>query len=565
MTYDSLMLRRMVAEINELAGARVQRVFPTSRQEIVLELALRAPLPQIVINVSADAGRAHRDDDREPALGADTPLADVLRRHLRGATLLSARQVQFDRVLCLEFANAEGMGPGARRTLVAEVMGRLSNLLLLDERDFILECSRHVTTRVNRVRESLPGEAYAAVPDFGKLDPTTATPAALAARWPDEPALLTAWVRQTLQGASDVLLAVLLDRLGLPEDATTAALPDPGGPDQLLSALQALINAAEQPGPAHVGRRGQQRPVAYPVALPHGWEVLGEEGSLSAACRSLAHRAAEAAELRQLRERLAGVLRAALEKVRRRESERAAALTKAERADEWRRRGEIILAHVWALEPGQSELVAEDWESGAEVTIPLDPRQTPQEQAQEQFRRYKKLQRVRERVPALLEQARTERQELEDLLDQVAEGELRDLRLVEEEMTGQGLLKAPRRRPTTKADYRSTETPEGYAVIYGRSALENAAVLRAARPDDLWLHVQGCPGGHVVIRTNNRPDEVPQSALMEAARLAARQSRRRRDTVVEVDVTLVKHLQHMRHGPPGHVVYREFRTLLVKP
>jgi len=98
--------------------------------------------------------------------------------------------------------------------LVAEIMGRLSNLLLLDERDFILECSRHVTTRVNRVRESLPGEAYAAVPDFGKLDPTTATAAALAARWPAEPALLTVWVRQTLQGASDVLLAVLLSFIG---------------------------------------------------------------------------------------------------------------------------------------------------------------------------------------------------------------------------------------------------------------------------------------------------------------------------------------------------------------
>jgi len=127
------------------------------------------------------------------------------------------------------------------------------------------------------------------------------------------------------------------------------------------------------------------------------------------------------------------------------------------------------------------------------------------------------------------------------------------------------LLKAPKRRPDTKADYRRTETPEGFPIIYGRSALENAAVLKAARSTDLWFHVQGAPGGHVVIRTDNQPERVPMSALTEAARLAARQSRRRRDTAVEVDYTLVKHLQHTRGAPPGHVVYREFKTVLVKP
>jgi predicted ribosome quality control (RQC) complex YloA/Tae2 family protein len=116
-----------------------------------------------------------------------------------------------------------------------------------------------------------------------------------------------------------------------------------------------------------------------------------------------------------------------------------------------------------------------------------------------------------------------------------------------------------------KAEYRRTETPDGCALIYGRSALENAAVLKAARSNDLWFHVQGAPGGHVVIRTNNRPDDVPQPAIIEAARLAAKQSRRRRDTTVEVDYTLVKHLQRSRNAPPGHVIYREFKTVLVKP
>lgn len=571
MTFDSLMLRRIAAEIDELRGTHVVRVFPTARLEFVLEMRARVALPQIVLNVSAELGRAHRDDDLEPVLGVDTPLADVLRRHLRGATLLSARQEQFDRVLIVEFGNAEGLGPASRRTLIAEIMGRHSNLLLLDERDYILECARHVTARVNRVRQLLPGEAYVPVPDFGKLDPMGATPEQLAERLPDEPQPLTAWLREVLQGGSDVMLAVLLDRLRLPEHATT----QDAAPERLLSVFQALMAEAERPGGATIARVGQpfdelrvatRAKVAYPVPLPEGWTVLEEHESLSAACRAVHAETASAAAIGQLRQRLTGALQAALEKVRRREHERQAALDKAARADEWRRRGELLMANVWAIETGQEEFVGEDWETGEPVAIPLDPRLSPQQNAGAQFERYKKLQRVRRRVPPLLREAQGERLELEDLLDQVEEGGLRELRLLEEEMSARGLLKsARRRRPEVKADYRRAETPEGYALIYGRSALENAAVLKAARPDDLWFHVQGAPGGHVVVRTDNKPEAVPPSAIQEAARLAARQSRRRRDTAVEVDYTPVKHLQRMRNAPPGHVIYREFKTVIVKP
>lgn len=560
MTFDSLMMRRIVAEINELRGTRVGRVFPVARLEFVLDFSLRSPLPQVTINASAEAGRVHRDEDREPVLGVDTPLADVLRRHLRGATLLEARQHQFDRVMMLDFGNAEGMGPASRRTLVAEVMGRHSNLLLLDERDYILECARHVTARVNRVRQLLPGEAYVPVPDFDKLDPAQATVEQLAGRLPETPQPLAAWVREVLQGASDVLLAVLPDRLKLPAPATTEDVTA----QDLLATLQGLIAQADQPGAAVVARHGK-KPVAYPVSLPADWPKVGEAPSLSEAMRRLASEAAASTEAAQLRQRLAAVATAALEKARRREHERRTALEKSERAEHWRRQGELLMANLWAMQPGQEAFIGEDWETGEQVTIPLDPRLSPQENAQALFSRYKKLQRVRQRVPALLAEAREAREELEDLLDQIAEGGAPELRLLEQEMSERGLLKAPRRRQELAIDYRRTETPEGYALIYGRSALENAAVLKAARPDDLWFHVQGAPGGHVVIRTNNRPDQVPQSVVIEAARLAAKQSRRRRDALVEVDYTPAKHLQRVRNAAPGHVIYRQFKTILVRP
>lgn len=571
MTCDSLMLRRIVAELGELAGAKVARVFPTSRLEVVIEFGSRRALPQVVLNCGADLGRVHRADDCEPTVGADTPLSDVLRRHLRGATFTGAWQWQFDRVVWLEFSNAEGMGPQSRRSLVAEIMGRHSNLLLLDgvsethdsaDDLEILECARHVTARVNRVRQSLPGEPYVPPPTFGKLNPVELTVEELAAALPAEPEPLAQWLRSTIQGGSDAFLAVLLQRLGVADDDTTAKAADIV--PQAVEALRGMLAEAEGGAGAYVARPPGKAPLVYPLPLPHGWEELGEYGTLSAACQMLHRQLAQAGEATQVRQRLRGALGTALEKARRREDERQLSLDKAAHADEVRHRADMVLAYLHEIGPQQSEVTVDDWTTGEKVTVALDPSRSPQQNAQALFDRYKKLQRVIERVPALLAEARQEREYLEDLLDQVESAGLEDLRLIEAEMVDRELLKAPRKRREVKVDYRRTEI-EGYSVLYGRSGLENAAVLKAARPDDLWFHVQNAPGGHVVIRTDNRPDSVPQSTLIQAAKLAAKQSRRRRDATVEVDYTLIKHLQRSKGAPPGFVVYRQFRTLLIRP
>ena len=582
MTCDSLMLRRMVTELEEFKGARVARAFPQGKAEFVLEFSTRRELPQVVLSSSSELGRVHRAEGLEPVIGADTPLADVVRRHLKGATFLGVTQLQFDRVLRLEFGNAEGMGPQSRRSLVAEIMGRHSNLLLLDERDYILECARHVTSRVNRVRQSLPGEAYMPPPEFDKVEPETLTPQRLRELLPEDPMPLAKWLRSIIQGASDVFLAVLLWRQGLGDNVFVGGASSPDGEQERQSGLEApptsegdlewllrtmreMMREAEAPGAGYLAVPPGKQPLAYPLPLPPDWEPLGTLPSLSHACQMLQRQVAQAGQARQIRQRLVGVLEAAVVKARRRENERQASIEKAQHAEEYREQGQMLLAHLQLIEPGASEVRLPAWDGGEDVTLRLDPRLSPQQNAQAYFDRYKKMQRIKTRVPALLAEARETREYLEDLLDQAETAQPDELRLLEQEMMEQGLLKAPRRRQEVKAAFRRTETPDGYTLLYGRSGLENAAVLKAAKSEDLWFHVQGAPGGHVVVRTNNRPEAVPQNTLLEAAKLAARQSRRRRDAVVEVDYTPAKHLTRQKGAAPGHVIYREFKTLLVKP
>jgi predicted ribosome quality control (RQC) complex YloA/Tae2 family protein len=566
MTSDSLMLRRLVGEASELVGQRVQRVFPQGRGVVVVEAAGRLAAPQLWINGSGEGCGLLKTADCEPVQGHDTPLTDVLRRHLRGATLMGVQQREFDRVVELEFANCEGLGPQSRRRLIAEIMGRHSNLLLVDERDYILECARHVTARVNRIRQSLPGELYVPPPNFGKLDPSPPQPPAEA--WPliaTPETTLAVWLRQHWQGASDQLTAAVAERTGLQPDSPLGTLGE-GARGKVLQAIAELIAAAQGDGPVYVAGLPNKAPVAYPVPLPAPWQVLREAASLSEACRQLELEGAQSRLNRELQQRLQSGLGAARQKAARTETQRARALAAAAGAEQWRQWGEMLLAYQTQIPAGASEIELENWYTGQRETIPLDPQLSPQDMAQTLFQRYRKLQRVQQRVPPLLAAARRQREYLDDLLDQVEQaGSPDELRLLQAELEQADIIRSSkRRRAESRADYRRTEIA-GYAVIYGRSGLENAAVLREARPDDLWFHVQAAPGGHVVVRSDNRPEQVPDKVLLEAARLAARLSRRRREKIVEVDYTRPKHLNRVKGGPPGYVIYREFRTLVVRP
>ena len=143
MVFDSLCLARIAADIRRQAvGARVDRVFQPSREELVLELRRKMPRPQVMVSWSAEFGRVHLGRDAAPSPGANMPIADVLRRHLRGATVVACEQVNFDRVVHITFANCAGLGPQSRAVLVAEIMGRHANLSL-DEDETIIGCAKH--------------------------------------------------------------------------------------------------------------------------------------------------------------------------------------------------------------------------------------------------------------------------------------------------------------------------------------------------------------------------------------------------------------------------------------
>ena len=590
MLFDSTMLARVAADIERtLIGGNVGRVLQSAYDEVCLESRARAEKPQIILSCNAEFGRVALTSGREPIPGSpDFAFCSALRKHLRGATLVAARQVNYDRILQLDFANCEGLGPQAKRTLIAEIMGRHGNLVLVDHDGEILACARQVTDRVNRYRQTLPGYEYVPPPGGEKLDPAVATGAELQrrlaaavgdVRGKERRNLnLGAALRAQVSGCSDILLAEATARAGLSPETFVDELA-PAEAELIAQALVNISAEACQPGSGFLYSDPEEPargPVfAYPIALRSRleWDAA-ETPDLSAAIEALHERLRSRQGTEQLRRHLQGIATTALQKAATREQERRRSLDAAQGADGFRIRGELLLAHLHAIPSGASVATVPDYytEGTPEIEIPLDPKHTVQENAQAQFDRYRKLKRVLDRVPPLLNEAAQEREYLEGVVEQIELAEsLTELGEIEVELTAEGYVvrkagkAAKLRRPSGPPELPHFVTADGYTVIYGKTGLQNDEVVRQAGNNDIWLHVKDGPGGHVAIRTANKPDKVPESTLIAAAQRAALNSKWRRDSVVEVNYTLAKFVRKAPHGRPGFVYYTDHKTIAVKP
>lgn len=572
MIVDSACVARLVAEAVQYAGGlMIRRVVQPRHDLVALELGRAGPWKCLVIDWSAEFGRLHLSREMPEPGETEQRFGSVLRRQAWGARIESIEQIDFDRLVRIELSNCEQLGPHCRRTLMAELMGRHSNLVLLDEDENIIEAGKHVTTRVNRYRQTVPGLIYVPPPEFDRVHPREADATTIrndGAAVLDQK--LSKWLRGTFHGGSDPFISEVCCRAGLGEDEPLREQPG-GWEERVADALREIALQAETPGPAWIyyTRDGDRPDFAYPVELTHLSERKNETvDSLSLGVERVHGRIIHSQQIGRVRTRLESAVREGRKKAERTLHKRQESVDEASAAELDRERGELLTAYQHQVPPRAEEVTLPRYEHEGELTIELDPTSTAIENAQRYFRRYKKASRMIDLAPRLLAAARHDLEYFDQLQTQIETAEeIEDLGEIERELVDGGYLSAAkqqkRRQQTARRGPRTAETSDGYHLLYGKSGHENDAVLRAAQADDLWFHVRNAAGPHVVLRTNSRPDEVPRSSVMEAARLAAALSSRRRDSKVAVDCTLAKNVNKPRRGHPGLAYYHQADTIVV--
>jgi predicted ribosome quality control (RQC) complex YloA/Tae2 family protein len=571
MTFDALTMHAITAEMRaRLEGGRIDRALLLDRRRVGLEVFARGARFSVVFDLTPDASRLYLTHERpRRASESVTPFSLLLRKYVASSRVISIEQPRLERLLQIRLSARIDDGLPRTVELIAEVMGRRNNLVLVDEDGSIMDVLARVPPSVNPTRPLLPHLRYTPPRSETKIDPSDSGLARAlqhAAATNDGPAWRT--VVAQVAGFSPLASREAIARsAGNPE----APASDVAAWEDVAAAINDLAKPLDtgiwQPSLALGG--GHTLDFApYPLTQFAGAEVVTYP-NMSEAILAAGQREVAAPAFDRLKRPLLEAISARLDQARRKRSSLERSLASADIADELRAAGEAILANAHTLEPGATALT---WEG---KRIDLYPTLSAAENAQSYFKRYTDARDAKSSVPPLLAAVAGEIEHLEEMVVHVelAENE-KEITAIGRELEHAGILRSSVRRK--RLDKRSGEkrsTPTGVharkpllggEILVGGSAAGNDWItFHVAQPEDLWFHARGVPGAHVVLRT---PTGAPtQAQILEAARAAAGKSAARDAGTVEVDYTQRKYVRKIRGGAPGLVTYRHERTVAVAP
>lgn len=548
---DAFLLKRIVAELSgRLRGALVSRVHQPRDREIVLTMWTGREEARLLVSAHSELCRIHLTSMRVPNPPFPPRFCQYLRRHLAGMRLSGISVAPFDRLARMEFQSNRPDAEHVRTTLIAELYGRHANLIYVGKDGFILEPLRTVTPEESRIREVAPGIPYRPLPRPGRVFLPEVTPDDALRIW------TLGW-----EGLSRILPREIS---GLGQElAHEAAGRGKESADDLFAALQSLVRRYEEndfsPG-IGILPTGKKRILPFPCPHAGFVDFLPAPAANEAADRYFGEiaRNLEDAVLRQkIRSRITALLRRERHKLENvgGDEER---LAEGRKGGEY---GETIKTNLASLRKGMTEFRG----------IPLDPAKTPVENMARYFRLYKKARRATEIVRRRKREVGETVYYLESLEAQLASAVTRDdLIAVRQELSGsfppvqQGKKKPPKTDGKTISPQVEERSFRGHSLLIGKNNLGNDRIVKElARPDDLWLHTQGIPGSHVLVR-RSPGREVPDEVVEEAARLAVLHSKAKGSSNVPVFLAEARHVSKFKGAKPGLVRIAKYRTINVR-
>ena len=574
MAFDAGMLACTLSEIRALAlGARIEKVYQPERDEIILQMRSLDGGKRLLINAGSNNPRigfttSQKENPQNPPM-----LCMLLRKYLQGAKLSEITQADFDRVAFLGFDTRDEMGFACRRYLIAELMGKYSNLIFADENKKIITALRTADFSLDSVRQLLPGMTYAPPPSQNKENPLTATRESFSALWQAEPVerRCDKFLMDHFCGIAPVVAREIVF-------ASTGHVDTPLRfcfEDDIWAHFSAVMNRIREENFApSIVMDGD-------AAVEYSFLPLTQYGAME--CRPIASAGALLDQYFQTRDnaqrvhqRAADILRLltnAESRIRKKLELQRGELCECEKGGEYKKMGDLITANIYRLSRGDVTATFDDYETMddegnfAQVTVELDPRLSPSANAQRYYKRYNKTKTAKVELAKQIELGEAELQYIYTVFEALTRAENpTDLSEIRDELYRSGYasrMKTYTLHKQHKPTVMQFETPDGMRVLCGKNNTQNEYIThKLAQKQDYWFHARQVPGSHVLLVTEGR--EPTDLDFTTAAEIAAYYSKAEGDNVA-VDYLLAKHVKKGAGGKPGFVIYHTNWTAYVTP
>ena len=573
MALDGAFLYAVKSETEFLKGSRVEKVYQPSRDEIIIGLRTRQGAYRLLISANANNSRVHItkisvDNPKTPPM-----FCMLLRKHIGGGKLIDIRQDGLERILYLDFECVNELGDVVTITLACEIMGRCSNLVVINQEGKIIDSIKRVDPEMSRERIILPNTCYQLPPREERLNFLEADKITIANRIKStEPAELSKALIKVFEGISPILARewayytskgeYLKSSDVTPEHINRLMLKIEKCRDMLLNGKCCFTVVKDNDG----------------ILKDFSFINIQQYGNLMQTCEY--NSASElldafyaqrdlAVRMKQRANDLFKLLINLNERISRRIAVQSEELEQCGNRDIYKLYGDLLSAEIYKIHKGDTVLVTNNFydENYPEIEIKLDAMKTPSQNIQHYYNEYKKSSTAEKKLAEQIEKGKEELQYIDSVFDALTrattENEITQLRL---ELSEQGYIKSSFRKgkPEKSLPPLEYKSSDGFTILVGRNNIQNDKLsLKLAEKSDIWLHTQLITGSHVLILTDG--ETPPDKTVEEACIIASVNSRGKDSNLVPVDYCLAKYVKKPSGAKPGKVIFTNYKTAFVKP
>ncbi len=572
MAFDGVVLKALVNEFNtKLKELRIEKIYQPEKDEIVLGLRGYKENYKLFISADSNYPRINITDNNYTNPEKPPLFCMLLRKHISSGKIISITQIGSDRVLDIAVSAYNELGDPVEKHLIVEIMGRHSNIILIDDKKIVIDSIKRIDFTVSSKRQLLPGLVYEMAPSQEKQDINN----------PQNDC-----IREKLYGVDDVdadkfmmnifsgvspILSREVAYKALKESKCILTKDDLIKKASLFNELEKQIEKFNKDEfVPNILYSDSSEPKYFSVIKLEQYEDLFKRVEFESPSKMIDAFYNELHFSRKIKLRsqnLSKHIVNLIEKIKKKINIHNDTLLNKDKYEEYKLKGELLSANVYLLKGGEGSIRVLNYYDGKEIAIELDKKLSPAKNIDRYYKLYKKGQKAMEYARAQIEEAENELIYLEGELAFLEKAKSqKDIDDLKDELIKEGYIKEnnkniSKRKKSDKPDIFTFVTKDGFEIYVGKNSRQNEYItFKLSKGNDLWFHVKNYPGAHVLLKSNN--NEFSESSIVCAAEFAAQYCKDSTEKVT-VDYTKIKYVKKIPGGKPGMVTYTNYSTIVV--
>lgn len=576
MALDGIFLSHIKNEIqNDILGARVEKIHQPSKEELVISFRSKSSHRKLLISARANSPRVNFTDIQIENPKTPPMFCMLLRKRLSSSRLICVEQYELERVLLFKFETVNELGDFEKLSLAIEIMGKYSNVILINENNMIIDSLKRVNSEMSSKRLVLPGVEYQLPPAQDKLCLLNESTENVVHRIVDSNKQedLSKRLLSSIQGISPIVCREITFKL-IGENRILNTQISELQKEQLKNEIAQIKNVAKlSSGSPYMILDQSSKPIDITFFFPTQYEnstIIKKFNTFSELLDKFYFEKDSCERMKSKSQDLIKKISTIHDRLGRKVAAQHHELIQCSEREKFRVWADVINANLYSLKKGQKVVELENFydESLSTIKINLDPSLSPIQNAQKYYKKYQKLKTAEYVLKNEIQKASSEIVYLETVLDELSriknENELLEIK---DELIGQGYLKKQKKfkeKKIKESQFIEETSSSGFKIFIGKNNKQNDRLtLKVADKNDLWFHVKDIPGSHVVVVCDGK--QVDDTTIKEAATFAAKHSKASNSSQVPVDYTLIKNVSKPNGAKPGMVIYVKNKTLYVTP